>query len=200
MIEAQPALCSAAPLFGIYPASRFRLIDLVNNNTALTSLLLAKIEQQIELADRLVARVPADRLDWQPTKDTFRLGHLLGHLLEAAAGFCAALYRFNPDELARFTRLRDLPVNHACGIEEAGLRLRDYRQHIREGFALLTDAGLARRVPTIFAPAGETLLTILLANLEHFINHKHQLFFYLKLLSIEVGTSDLYEIKMPSAT
>jgi hypothetical protein len=171
----------------------------VNNDATLTSLLRAKLEQQIELADRLVGLVPADRLGWQPAKDAFQLGHLLGHLLEAAAGFCAALYRFNPDGLAHFTQLRDLPVNHACGAEEAGLRLRDYLQHIREGFARLTDTDLARRVPTVFAPAGEALLTILLANLEHFINHKYQLFFYLKLLGIEVGTAELYEIKTPQA-
>ena len=43
-------------------------------------------------------------------------------------------------------------------------------------------------------------MTILLANLEHFINHKHQLFFYLKLLGLEVGTAQLYEIKAPQAT
>jgi hypothetical protein len=171
----------------------------VNDSTELISLLLVKIEQQIELAARLVALAPADKLEWQPAPDAFQLGNLLGHLLEACAGFCAALYKFNPQELAHFTRLRDLPVNHGCDAREATERLRDYLKHLREGFATLNDSDLARRVPTVFAPAGEALLTILLANLEHFINHKHQLFFYLKLLGVEVGTAQLYEIKTPTA-
>jgi hypothetical protein len=171
----------------------------VSDSTELTLLLRAKVEQQIELAVRLAALVPADRLEWQPAADAFRLSQLLGHLLEATAGFCAALYRFKPQELAHFIALRDLPVNHDCTAAEAAERLRDYLKYIREGFATLADPDLARRLPTVFVPAGEALLTILLANLEHFINHKHQLFFYLKLLGVEVATAQLYEIKTPPA-
>ncbi|MFL6214833.1 MAG: DinB family protein [Blastocatellia bacterium] len=172
----------------------------MNDSTALTSLLLAKVEQQVELTIALVARVPVERLEWRPVPEAFELSHLLGHLLEACAGFCAALYRVRPQPLAHFARLRDLPVNHACDPAQAVARLRDYLNHIREGFAILTDADLARLVPTLFVPAGEALLTILLANLEHLINHKHQLFFYLKLLGVEVGTAQLYDIQAPPAS
>ena len=172
----------------------------MNDSSELTSLLLAKIEGQVELAIGLASRIPPDRLEWRPAPDVFRLCDLLGHLLEACAGFCAALYRARPQELAHFERLRSLPVNHACDVDEATARLRDYLCHIREGFATLTDADLARRIPTLFAPAGEALMTILLANLEHFINHKYQLFFTLKLLGVEVGTPQLYDIKAPPAS
>ena len=47
-------------------------------------------------------------------------------------------------------------------------------------------------VPTVFAAEGETILRLLLTNLEHFINHKYQLFFYLKMMGVSVGTGDLY--------
>jgi hypothetical protein len=171
----------------------------VNDSTTLTPLLLAKVEQQVELTIKLVTRVPTERLEWRPAPDAFQLSHLLGHLLEACAGFCAALYRARPQQLAHFARLRDLAVNHACDPRQAAECLRDYLKHIREGFAALTDADLARRLPTVFAPAGEALLTILLTNLEHFTNHKYQLFFYLKLLGVEVGTAQLYEINAPPA-
>jgi hypothetical protein len=50
-------------------------------------------------------------------------------------------------------------------------------------------------VPTIFVPEGETLATILLGNLEHLINHKHQLFFYLRVLGVSAGTQDLYRLR-----
>jgi len=38
----------------------------------------------------------------------------------------------------------------------------------------------------------EALLTLLLGNLEHFINHQYQLFAYLKMLGVPLGTRDLY--------
>jgi hypothetical protein len=50
-------------------------------------------------------------------------------------------------------------------------------------------------VPTVFVPGGEALMTILLGNLEHLINHKYQLFFYLKMLGVPVGTGDLYRLR-----
>ena len=46
--------------------------------------------------------------------------------------------------------------------------------------------------PTVFVRTGETVLTLLLGNLEHLINHKHQLFIYLKLMGAPVETRDLY--------
>jgi len=158
----------------------------------LSSLILAKLEEQIERADRLIALVPHDRTLWRPLAQSFRVCDLLGHLLECLAGFCAALYAAHPDRLAHFTSLRGLAVNHCCTIEEARERIGNYRDHIREGFAITSDADLARPLATIFAAEGEPLLTILLGNLEHFINHKHQLFFYLKLLGVPVATRDLY--------
>ena len=161
----------------------------------LPPLLLAKLEAQIERTDHLLSLVPPDKLEWQPLPDSFRVCELLGHLLESLAGFCAALYGLDPRRLAHFARLRALKVNHRCGIEEARERMAEYLAYIREGFAGLADADLARRVPTVFATAGEAGLTILLNNLEHFTNHKHQLFFYLKLMGIRVTTRDLYQFK-----
>ena len=76
----------------------------------------------------------------------------------------------------------------------AGERMRDYATSIGEAFAILTDDDLARRIPTVFVPEGEAVMTLLLTNLEHLINHKYQLFFYLKLLGVKIGTSDLYRI------
>jgi hypothetical protein len=166
----------------------------VNDSSHLPPLLLAKLAAQIERADHLLALLPPDKIEWQPLPDSLRVCDLLGHLLECLAGFCAALYAMDPQRLAHFARLRERPVNHCCGISEARERMREYLAHIREGFAGLSDPDLARRVPTIFAAEGEAALTILLNNLEHFTNHKHQLFFYLKLLGVPVMTRDLYQI------
>jgi DinB superfamily len=155
--------------------------------------LLDKIHEQIERTTHLLGKLPPERLHWTPSlNDGWPTAKLLGHLLECLAGFCAVLVAVNPDRLAHFRGLRAMPVNHACTIAEAVDRITLYRAHIDEGFALLLDADLARIIPTVFVASGEPVLTLLLGNLEHLINHKHQLFTYLKVMGVAVGTRDLY--------
>ena len=173
-------------------------IDPVTPADALPALVLEKLREQVERASHLLDLVPPDRIGWRPElpaaggQPPLALGDVLGHLLECLAGFCATLYAVHPDRLAHFTRLRERPVNHRCGVDEARERMREYMRRIEEGFSLLDGGALARRIPTVFVPEGEPVLTILLGNLEHFINHKHQLFFYLKMLGAPVSTRDLY--------
>ena len=161
----------------------------------IAALLLLKLEEQIERTEHLVTLIPADKLEWKPLPESQRVCDLLGHLLEGMAGFCAALFAVNPEGLAHFAGLKERAVNHCCGIEEARTRITEYSKCIREGFALIGDDDLARRIPTVLAEHGEAVMTILLGNLEHLINHKYQLFFYLKLLGVEVGTDDLYTLR-----
>jgi hypothetical protein len=116
-------------------------------------------------------------------------------MLDCMAGFCAVLYTANPERLAHFTELQSLQVNHTCRPAEARERIQHYRRYVDEGFAVLADADLTRRLPTVFVPQGETVLTLLLGNLEHLINHKYQLFMYLKLAGIDVRTPDLYQFR-----
>ena len=155
----------------------------------------AKIQEQLDRAAHLAALIPRDRLllPLAPTDD-WTAADLLGHLLDCMAGFCAALYAARPQELARFQQLREMPVNRPIGAEEFCAHLETYRSHIAEGFALLEDADLARNIPTVFVPAGTPLLTLLLANLEHTINHKRQLFEFVKRTGGKVGTADLYSL------
>jgi hypothetical protein len=169
---------------------------------ALSALFLAKLNDQVERLEHLLDLIPPEKLAWQPPvpSQAFALNEVLGHLLECMAGFCATLYAVYPQELVHFTRLRALPVNHPCAIDEARQRMREYMRHIREGFRLLSDQDLARPIPTVFVPEGEAVLTVLLGNLEHLINHKHQLFFYLKLFGVPVTTRDLYQWREESAT
>jgi hypothetical protein len=160
-----------------------------------SGLVLAKIEEQIERLDHLLSLTPPDRLDWQPMPGVRPVGKLAGHLLECLAGFCATFYALAPDRLAHFARLREQPVNHRCEVEEARRRIGEYGKAIREGFATLTDADLPRLVPTVFVPRGEAVLTLLLGNLEHLLNHKRELFGSLKAMGVRVSTPDLYRFR-----
>lgn len=167
----------------------------MSESDSLSRLILSKLEGQIEQTAHLLTLIPDDKLEWQPLPTVMRVCDLLGHLLECLAGFCATLYAIDPKRLAHFDQLRNLTVNHACAIQEASERIGEYASNIREGFSVISDYDLARRISTIFAPEGEAVMTILLDNLEHLINHKHQLFFYLKLIGVNVGTGDLYKLK-----
>jgi uncharacterized damage-inducible protein DinB len=150
----------------------------------LCAALLDKIGEQIERTRHLIAWVPADGLDWRPQAGDWTTADLLGHLLDCISGFCAVLAAAEPERLAHFARLREMPAT-----------IEVFCAHIEEGFALLTDDDLARCVPTVFVPKGESILTLLLGNLEHLINHKHQLFTYLKQMGVPVATPDLYRFR-----
>ena len=146
--------------------------------------LLDKISEQIERTRHLIALVPAERLDWRPQPGDWTTADLLGHLLDCISGICAVLAAAEPERLAHFAKLREMPTT-----------IEIFHAHIEEGFALLTDADLARCVPTVFVPEGESILTVLLGNLEHLINHKHQVFTYLKQMGVPVATPDLYRFR-----
>jgi len=146
--------------------------------------LLEKIREQIERTSHLIGLVPEARRDWTPSPGVWTTAELINHLLDSISGFCAVLAAAEPERLAHFTKLREQPAT-----------IEAYRAHIEEGFALLTDADLARRIPTMFVAQGETVLTLLLGNLEHLINHKHHLFTYLKQMGVPVATPDLYQLR-----
>jgi len=158
--------------------------------------IFAKISEQQERTEHLLALIPADHLDWAPPiAGAWPFGQLLGHWLDCLAGVCAVLHAAHPDLLAHFAELRKLPVNGNCTRAEALAGMSIYRRHIAEGFAALTDDDLARKLPTVFVAEGESVLTLLLGNLEHLVNHKHQLFTGLKLAGVPAGTADLYAIR-----
>jgi len=153
-------------------------------DAALCAAVLDKIGEQIERTRHLVSLIPAEQMDWRPQPGAWTTAELLDHLLDCTSGFCAVLAAAEPQRLAHLAGLRGIPAS-----------IEIYRAHIEEGFALLTDADLARRVPTVFVAQGESILTLLLGNLEHLINHKHQLFTYLKQMGVPVATADLYRFR-----
>jgi len=157
----------------------------------------AKLMEEIERTQHLIGLLREDDIAWKPQLEqrAMDVAHLLSHLLECLAGFCAVLYKVFPEPLAHFEELKKLPVNHGCGTEEALTRIARYSSCIREGFAQCDDDDLKRMIPTVFVPAGETVMTLLLGNFEHFVNHKYQLFLYLKFMGHPVTTRDLYHFR-----
>lgn len=152
-----------------------------------------KVREQIERTEHLIQLIPPARIEWNPQwpGGSFDTGHLLGHLLECLAGFCAVFYVVFPQQLEGMLELRSLPVNHFCKPDEAMRRIQAYARYIEEGFDLCGDEDLQRMLPTVFA-ISESVMTLLLGNLEHLINHKYQLFVYLKILGVPVNSRDIF--------
>jgi hypothetical protein len=168
----------------------------MDSEQRLCASLLLKIQDQIDRTVHLINLLPVDRPNWTPAiLDAWPIEMLLGHLLDCLAGFCAVLAAVEPVRLAHFSELRNLPVNHACSPGDAVSRIALYGARIDEGFGWLDDASLGKTVGTVFVARGETVLTLFLGNLEHLINHKHQLFTYLKQMGVAVSTRDLYQFR-----
>ena len=162
----------------------------------LCSMILSKIDEQVQLTDHLISLLPDRDLHWKPTKaKAFTAAALLSHLLECLAGFCAVLIAVEPSLLIHFSDLRALLANHSGDQTETRKRIHLFIDRIHEGFSVLDDSALYKLVPTVFVKSGEPLLTLLLGNLEHFINHKHQLFMYLQLIGINLGSKELYRFR-----
>ena len=164
----------------------------------LVNSLAEKVSETIERTEHLMSLVPANLLDWRPMlsaeiPEAEDLGHVLSHLLVSLSGFCAAFYGAFPGELSEFLELRATAIGESCSPVEARAGVRLYEAGIQRGFRCCTDEDLSRRIPTLFAPEGQTLLTVLLGNLEHLINHKYQLFFHLKLAGLKLGSRDIYK-------
>ncbi|GEM_PF-670932 len=154
-------------------------------NGKLHEALAEKIREQVERAEHLLSLVPAEKLAWKPAwgSPAFTIAELRDHLHGTLSGFLAVLCKAYPDRM------------NSSGLRDAPLSLREMWTHIEAGMRHISDQDLARPIPTVFVPRGETVLTLLLGNLEHFINHKHQLFDYLKALGISVATEDLYRLR-----
>jgi len=163
-----------------------------------TDSLMEKVGEGIDRTIHLASLVPASSVSWQPpvpagARPAFDFGHLFGHLLDCLAGFCAVFQKALSDDMAHYAELRSINTNESYSSKDALRFMRLYNGHIRRGFARCTDEDLSTRLTTRFAPEGQTLMILLLNNYEHLTNHKYQLFLYLRLSGIRVGTQDLYK-------
>lgn len=161
---------------------------------ATATALAACILEDAGLIGELFLLAPAGCEEWAPPGiDAFPVNRLAAHIVESFAGVCACLYKLHPEPLAHFEALAVRTANlTALSPADAAVLLADCRAAAAEGFALVTDADLARRLPTVFSPEGQRFAAVLLVNWKHLLHHGYQLFFYWKLLGVPVSTRHLY--------
>lgn len=141
---------------------------------------------------KLIGMVPADRLDWRPGPTFMSLGQVICHLGLGLGGAIELLLNGNwpqGEEMEKGMKLENLP---SCGVPEALEKLEKDKEVLRKALEGVSEEDFANRVVTVPWGMKGTVERMSIAFLEHFTNHKMQLFTYLKLLGQPVNTETLY--------
>ncbi|MBM2842060.1 MAG: DinB family protein [Bacteroidetes bacterium] len=136
--------------------------------------------------------VPADKLDWKPTENSFSLGQLIEHMPKA--------FWFNSKVIASeewpLKSLREILVSNrrhpAATPDEALKHLGEFSSGFKGAIEKLGEEKFQRDV--VNTPQWGTLpiWRFAIFVLEHHLNHKMELHMYLKLLGVKVNTGTLY--------
>jgi hypothetical protein len=139
-------------------------------------------------AESLLKMVPADKLDWKPGDNFMTMGQLICHLGDGIGTELRMLISntWPPMDGAAH------PPMPSCSVQEALAKLEKDKATIREVLAGVSEEDFANKIVKV--PWGwENKLELMSLDFrEHFINHKMQLFTYLKLLGFPVNTETLY--------
>jgi len=143
-------------------------------------------------AEKLIGMVPADKLNWQPGPTFMSAGQLICHLSDGLGGGLEMLLSGkwpSMEEMAEGMKLENLP---SCSPQEALNKLEKDKEILRGALAGLTEEDFTNKVVSV--PWGWTAKVerMGISFLQHFTNHKMQLFTYLKLLGLPVDTQTLY--------
>ena len=80
----------------------------------------------------------------------------------------------------------------SCGVEEALKKLETDKQVLRAALDEVSEADFTARIVSVPWGFQGKFELLALSFLEHFTNHKMQLFTYLKLLDLPIDTQTLY--------
>ena len=153
--------------------------------------LFERIDEDLALVEEMLALLPAGSEGWRPAWPgdvPLTVAELAAHLAESFGGVCACFARL---DLLNLTKIETVGLT----LGESGRVMAAYRAQVSEALGLMEDADWVRVIPTYFVPEGEPFLAVLLTNLKHVNHHAHQLFVYLKLLGVPVGTRHLYRFR-----
>ena len=158
----------------------------------MTQVLFERIDEDLALIEEMLALIPPSAEDWRPNWPgdvPFTMPELVAHLADSCGGICACFARLHPS--------LDWTKAETAGLRTGRNRrvIAGYRAMVQEARALTRDEDWMRVIPSYFVAEGEPFLTVLLVNLKHVNHHAHQLFVYLKLLGVPVGTRHLYRFK-----
>ena len=146
----------------------------------------------------LVARTAGQKLDWRPDASFLTLGAVVHHVGDAVGSSLRDVMNDSWEyQTAGGGESSGLPPADAFptvkSVQEGLDRIDADWRLFEERFAHVNERTFNTQVCRVpwMAP-GTTLLEYLLLTAEHLSNHRMQLFMYLRLLGVRLGTSELY--------
>ncbi len=141
---------------------------------------------------KLISLAPAEKLDWKPAQGNYMsLGQLLHHLSTCPGIFVAAVNNaFPPAE--SFQKFLEEDLKNTKTPEVAAREASRGWNAAQAALSGVTPAEFQARMVTVPFGPPMPLWRTCLAMAEHWVNHKYQLFFYLKLLGLPMNTMTLY--------
>lgn len=156
---------------------------------------LTYFDEMMQPTVPLFRLVPPDKIDWKPTENSFTIGQLMAHIAIALEVYARGLTSGNwglKSMREIFVRNRHTP---SLGVEEAVTLLQKSYEEFQRQVGNLNEEEFSNgeidspqlgRVP-------RWRLAMLAA--EHLVNHRAELFMYLKILGVKVNTGTLYKRK-----
>ena len=141
-------------------------------------------------AEKMLKMVPADKLGWKPGPNFLSMGQLVCHLAGGIGAELDMMLKNAWPEMGDIAEgLKNMP---SCSVQEALEKLEKDRSVLREVLAGMTEDDFANKIVSV--PWGwKSKMELMALNFrDHFVNHKMQLFTYLKLLGLPVNTETLY--------
>ena len=153
---------------------------------------LSYFDTFIPPTEKLFRLVPADKLDWKPTESSFTCGQLMTHIGGAIGaygnGISKGEWRF-PTLAAVHELNKQTP---SLGIEQAVGLLHTKYEFFKSSLCALTEDEFNNGMVDTPQLGRVPRWRIALFGMEHHLNHKAELFMYLKMLGLNVRTEDLY--------
>ncbi len=149
-------------------------------------------ERQMAPTEPLFLLVPSDKKDWKPTEESFTAGQLMYHMAYAL--------RFNGNGILKnewaLPSLRHVFVSNrktpSASVEECVNLYRENSMFFLGIFSAMSNEEFQTgELDTLQLGRAQKWRMSLFA-LEHHLNHKAELFMYLKLMGVKVTSRELY--------
>jgi len=153
-------------------------------------------QAMLDSIGKLVARAPADQLDWRPVPSCMTLGELLQHSATAVTPMIAMAVtgdmgpEMTPEELQAAVANGDFLSS--VTVDEAVKLVAEQKAALTELLAQCSPEDWTSVTRTMPWGTSGTISCLAVEAIDHGAGHRYQLFMYLKLLGQELHTAHLY--------
>ncbi|MFZ4619246.1 MAG: DinB family protein [Bacteroidota bacterium] len=149
-------------------------------------------EKQLSPTEPLFLLVPTEQKDWKPTEESFTTGQLMYHMAYAL--------KFNADGILKnewaLPSLRHVFITNrrtpSASVQECVDLYRTNAKYFLDIFSTLSEEEFATGELDTLQLGRTQKWRMSLFALEHHLNHKAELFMYLKMMGVKVTSRELY--------